>query len=83
MPSLRFETADLVIKPSAHPNDWFFIHSAVAAASSPVLTASLSKAWTQSAQLDSVKHPATGEDVLVRTLALKQIEETFFLEGKV
>ena len=59
------------------------MHSAVVAASSPMLAASLSSAWAECAQLDTIKYPVTGEDRQVRSLALKRLEGTFFLEGKV
>ena len=48
-----------------------------------MLAASLSSAWAECAQLDTFKHPVTGEDRQVRSLALKRLEGTFFLEGKV
>ena len=83
LPALRFESGDLVIKLTNDPRDWLLVHSEIVAASSPVLAASLSRAWAQYAHLDSIKHPSTGENVLVRTLALTQVEGTFFLEGKV
>jgi hypothetical protein len=83
LPSLQFETGDLIIKFSNHREEWLLVHSEVIAASSPMLAASLSSAWAQYAQLDTIKHPKTGEERLVRSLALKQVDGTFFLEGKV
>ena len=83
LPDLRFETGDLIIKLSNDREDWLLVHSAVVAASSPMLAASLSSAWAECAQLDTIKHPVTGEDRQVRSLALKRLEGTFFLEGKV
>jgi hypothetical protein len=83
LPNPRFETGDLIIKLSNYPEDWLLLHSQVVSASSPVLATSLSSAWAKSAKLDKIKHPATGEERLVRSLALKQLDGTFFLEGKV
>ena len=83
LPDLRFETGDLIIKLSNDREDWLFVHSEVVAANSPMLAASLSSAWAECARLDKIKHPAAGEERLVRSLALKQLEGTFFLEGKV
>ncbi|KAM0690047.1 hypothetical protein Q7P36_008814 [Cladosporium allicinum] len=82
LPDLRFETGDLIIKLSNDREDWLLVHSEVVAANSPMLAASLSSAWAECARLDKIKHPATGEERLVRSLALKQLEGTFFLEGK-
>jgi len=73
----------LVIKLSADPEDWLLVHGKVVAENSSALAASLSTAWAETAKLDSIKHPITGDRVLVRTLALKQVDGTFFLEGKV
>lgn len=83
LPDLRFESGDLVIKLSANPKDWLLVHGEVIAANCPVIAAILSPAWADHANLDSIKHPTTGENVMVRTLALKQVEGTYFLEGKV
>jgi hypothetical protein len=73
----------LIIKLSNYSEEWLLVHSEVVAASSPVLAASLSSAWAKSAKLDKIKHPATGEERLMRSLALKQLDGTFFLQGKV
>jgi hypothetical protein len=83
LPDLRFETGDLIIKLSNYREDWLLVHSEVVAASSPMLAASLSAAWAETAQRDTIKHPTTGEERLVRSLALKQVDGTFFLEGRV
>jgi hypothetical protein len=83
LPDLSFETGDLIIKLSNDREDWLLVHSEIVAASSPMLAASLSSAWAECAQLDTIKHPVTGEERQVRSLALKQLEGTFFLEGKV
>jgi hypothetical protein len=83
LPDLRFETGDLIIKLSNYREDWLLVHSEVIAVSSPMLAASLSAAWAETAQRDTIKHPTTGEERLVRSLALKQVDGTFFLEGKV
>jgi hypothetical protein len=56
----------LIIKFSNHREEWLLVHSEVVAASSPMLAASLSGAWAQYAQLDTIKHPKTGEERLVR-----------------
>ena len=83
LPRLRFEHGELVIKLDRNPMRWLIIHSKVFAAVSPVFRASASGAWKEQAQLDTIKHPNTGEDVEVRTLALKRVQDTYILEGKV
>jgi hypothetical protein len=83
LPRLRFEHSDLVIKLDRNPMRWLIIHSKVFAAVSPVFRVSASGAWKEQAQLDTIKHPNTGEDVEVRTLALKRVQDAYILEGKV
>ncbi|GAB7333685.1 hypothetical protein MBLNU13_g05232t1 [Cladosporium sp. NU13] len=82
IPRLRFEQGDLVIKLGHEPSRWLIIHSKVFAAVSPVFRASTSEAWKETAQLDAIKHPRTGKDVEVRTLALKRVDDTYILECK-
>jgi hypothetical protein len=83
IPHLRFEHGDLVIKLDRDPSKWLVIHSKVFAVVSPVFAASASDSWKGTAQLDSIQHPDTGEIVEVRTLALKLVDDTYILEGKV
>ena len=83
IPRLRFEHGDLVVKLDHEPRNWLIIHSKVFAAVSPVFKASTSEAWKATAQLDTIKHPVTGKDVEVWTLALKRVEDTYILDGKV
>lgn len=83
LPRLRFEHGDLVIKLDRNPMRWLIIHSKVFAAVSPVFRASASGAWKEQAQIDTIKHPNTGEDMEVRTLALKRVQDAYILEGKV
>lgn len=82
LPRLQFEDGDLLIKLSKH--HWLLIHSAVVANVSPVLGTGFSDAWTDSGNnLETIVHPVTGREVTVRTLALKRIDGTYLLEGKV
>ena len=80
IPRLCFEHGDLVIKLDHEPSQWLIIHSKVFAAVSPVFRASTSEAWKETVQLDIIKHPRTGKDVEVRTLALKRVDDTYILE---
>jgi len=82
IPRLRFEHGDLVIKLDREPSSWLITHSKVFAAVSPVFRASTSAAWKGTAQLDTIKHPSTGKEVEVRTLALKRVDDIYILEGK-
>lgn len=72
-----------MIKLGDVPSDWLIIHSEVFAAVSPVYKRSTGPAWAESNKLDLIKHPGTGEEVSVRTLAMKVVDDTYVLEGKV
>lgn len=82
LPRLQFEDGDLLIKLSKH--HWLLVHSAVVANVSPVLGTSFTDAWTDSGNnLETIVHPVTGKNINVRTLALKRVDGTYLLEGKV
>lgn len=82
LPRLQFEDGDLLIKLSKH--HWLLVHSAVVANVSPVLGTGFSDPWTDSGNnVETIAHPVTDREVAVRTLALKRVDGTYLLEGKV
>lgn len=81
IPRLHFETGDLLIKLTW--NDTLIIHSEVFAAFSPIFRASISGDRATNFPTDIIRHPVTGNDVALRTLALKRVEGTLVLEGRV
>lgn len=83
MPALQFETGDLMIKLSRDPEDFLLIHSELFASYSPVFRTSCSPAWAQSSPPDIIQHPITRQKVPIRVLALKKVDDTLVLEGRV
>jgi hypothetical protein len=80
---MQFEESDLLVKLGHDSYDWLIIHSGIFAAVPLVFRANGSVAWEGLERLDDSKHPMTLEDVAVRTLALRVVDDTFNLEGKV
>ncbi|KAM0721387.1 hypothetical protein Q7P37_002311 [Cladosporium fusiforme] len=81
LPRMQYEHGDLLIKLSEY--HWLLVHSALVGSVSPVLRASFSNAWASSANnLQTIVHPKTGNEVTMRTLALKLVDGTYLLEGK-
>lgn len=83
MLALQFETGDLMIKLSRDPEDFLLVHSELFATYSSIFRASISPAWARSSPPDIVQHPITREKVHIRVLALKKVDDTLVLEGRV
>ena len=84
IPSLQFDDGDLVIMLGHEPKDWLIIHTKVFSAISAVFRVKSRSACQDNTELDIIKHPRTGKDVVVRTLALTIEDGTYMLhEGKV
>jgi hypothetical protein len=76
----------LLIKLGPKPNDWVLVHRDLFYKLWPNLCRGLSEGWNgTSSGPQKMKHPVTGEDILVWGRALKFIAEdgTFVLEGQV
>lgn len=80
LPPLRFEDGDVIIKLSADHNRHLLVHSDVIRAGFPTLGPALKPQWNIP---ETIKHPLTGRQIDVHSLALKSVEHTILLEGKV
>lgn len=84
LPNLQFDGSDLVIKLGHKPEDWLLVHAEVLRSTCPLLARGISETWDNTSSApDKVKHPRTGAHVAVRTKALKLVDRTYVLEGKV
>lgn len=79
-PALRYNDGDVIVKISQRPSECLLLHSSVLKAAMPQLAPAFAARWGQG---DAVEHPVTGAQFTVYTLALKGVEETVLLEGKV
>lgn len=80
LPPLRFNDGDVVIRLSASPSSCLLLHSDILKKRMPQLAPALAERWGQS---DSITHPLTGKGEQMYTLALKPVDGTLLLEGKV
>ena len=84
LPSLQFDYFDLVIKLGRKPEDWLLVHSEVLRRTCPLLAPGITATWDHTSSApEKIMHPRTGQSVQVRTKALKLVDGTFLLEGKV
>ena len=82
LPPLQYDDGDVLIKLGHQQSDWLVVHNTKLSEASPKLEATLSGRWAETIGIDKIKHPRTGEDVEVKTMALKYVEGAYFLEGK-
>lgn len=82
LPPLQYDHGDVLIKLGHEKSDWLVVHSKNLSDSSPNLRATLSSRWAATIGIEKIKHPRTGEEVSVKTMALKYAEGAYFLEGK-
>ena len=82
LPALQYDRGDVLIKLGHEQNDWLVVHSKNLSESSKVLEAALSSRWATTIGSDKIEHPKTGEEVRVKTFALKYVDRAYFLEGR-
>lgn len=80
LPPLQFENCDVIVKLSADHNRHLLVHSDVIRAGFPTLGPASKPQWNIP---ETIKHPLTGKQIDVYRLALKSVEHTILLEGKV
>jgi hypothetical protein len=73
-----------LIKLGPKPKDWLLIHRDIVYKLCPALQPGLSEQWNGAGSgPQKIRHPVTGEDILVWARALKFVDGTFVLEGQV
>ena len=73
-----------MIKLGPKPKDWLLVHAEVLRRMCPLLAPGISGKWDETSSApDKILHPGTGVQVSVRTKALKLVDGTYNLEGKV
>ena len=82
LPPLQYDHGDVLMKLGHEQSDWLVVHSKDLSESSPMLRAALSSRWAKIISIDKIEHPRTGEEVRVKTMALKYVDGAYFLEGK-
>lgn len=82
LPPLQYDHGDVLIKLGYEQSDWLVVHSKDLSESSPMLRAALSSRWAKIIGIDKIEHPRTGEEVRVKTTAVKYVDGAYFLEGK-
>lgn len=80
LPRLRFDDGDVIIKLSTNPDHHLLVHSDVIRIGLPTLGPALKPEWSVP---EVIEHPRTGKKINVQSLALKSVDETILLEGKV
>ncbi|KAK5112891.1 hypothetical protein LTR85_011118 [Meristemomyces frigidus] len=80
--NLRYDDGDVVIKLGKTKEHLLLVHSDVLRQWMPTLAPSLKPEWSVYSSPELTKHPNTGSDVKVHTLALKYVDNTFLLEGQ-
>ena len=84
LPNLQFDDSDLVIKLGREPETWLLVHAEVLRSTCSLLAPGISETWDDTSSApEKVEHPGTGAQVAVRTKALKLVDGTYVLEGKV
>ncbi|KAI7366179.1 hypothetical protein KC354_g4333 [Hortaea werneckii] len=79
LPRLRFNDGDVIIKLSINPDHHLLVHSDVVRTGLPTLAPALKPEWSVP---EVMKHPITGKEINVYSLALKSVDQTILLEGK-
>ena len=80
LPDLRFSTGNVIIKLGESPEDWLLLHKDVIQATMPVLGTAMAGTWNRQ---EVIQDPSTNTKVEVYSFALKFVEDTWLLEGKV
>lgn len=84
LPNLQFDSSDLVIKLGRKSEDWLLVHAEVLRKTCSLLAPGISEDWDNTSSAPEVViHPDTGARVPLRTKALKFVDGTYVLEGKV
>ncbi|KAI7344996.1 hypothetical protein KC320_g8558 [Hortaea werneckii] len=79
LPRLRFDDGNVIIKLSDNRDRHLLVHSDVIRIGLPTLAPTLKPEWSHP---ETIKHPVSGVEVDIHTLALKSVDETILLEGK-
>lgn len=80
LPRLRFDDGNVIIKLSDNRDRYLLVHSDIIKVGLPTLAPTLKPEWSVP---ETITHPLTGMEVNVHSLALKSVDQTILLEGKV
>lgn len=80
LPRLRCDDGDVIIKLSTDRDRHLLVHSDVIRIGLPILAPALKPEWSVP---EAIEHPRTGKKINVYSLALKSVDQTILLEGKV
>lgn len=80
LPKLRFDDGNVLIKLSINRDRYLLVHSDVIKVGLPNLAPTLKREWSVP---EVIKHPLSEKEINIYSLALKSVDQTILLEGKV